>query len=336
MAYARQGNLLRRLENENRRAMRQFEDQHVAATKRRWERAKVELRGTIVDQYRSDFGRSKWNHASAKSRGTFTKIRIASGEVLAGARNGILADTRAFLRDVRREHLLRAAWALDQVTPPGWAPKVEGVRVREAGASGQIRVLTGAEGAAAWENRMNVWFDAFADALYRNIELGSMNESDALDASDEVDLTRAGTPGLDMWNILERILRVQAIRAEAMADADFYYSNREGIETRVWQTMEDGRVCDLCDPLDQLEEGDTDEEPGEVHPLCRCFWRVMPRAWLDFVKQIDPDQAAGLRAAGLAPDAMAIYGDDGKVHAHAWVEYQQWRKDNADNLVGVP
>lgn len=332
LMYPRQGTRFRQAEQAMVIALRERLRARTAELRASWEAAKSSLRGIILDHYDAAHGQGPWEYADARAHGTFGLIRKGVVYRLQAFRWHSMTLVQEALREIGRERLLRRAHALLQTLPPGAEVRVGGRGMREADSvAGALRVLTGAEGRAAWEDRWDAWINAYADSLLHNIMTGALSGSSPSDAAAEVDQTRPGSPALDLWNILERILRTQAELAQKQADDDFFEENSGSLEERTWQTDERTKtgVCELCAPLNGLPESECGgEEPGEVHPFCNCYWRMLPAAWLDFMDGLDPAQAQALRDRGIAPDAMAVY-QDGKVVARAWVDFERWAPSQA-------
>ena len=65
---------------------------------------------------------------------------------------------------------------------------------------------------------------------------------------------------------------------------------------------------------------------GVIVKNCRCFYRVMPKDWIELSKS-DPALAHALDVAEAVPDGMYIRDEQGNIKAAAVVSFSDWTKD---------
>lgn len=74
-------------------------------------------------------------------------------------------------------------------------------------------------------------------------------------------------------NDAERVARDQVLSLSA----DLNHDRMEalGVERATWRTMQDGRVCEICEAREgvsfAMDEGIDGELPGDCHPMDRCY-----------------------------------------------------------------
>lgn len=319
---------LRGMENETVAAMRRDEEIAVEKLHSIWEATKDALRFAVRDEYRRTFRTGNWNGPKARQTGVLIRIEHRAKMLLSNFSHVAFPFIDDVLKHTKRNRKLRLAWMLDQVSPDGIHPMVDGrmMKAREANlTSGAVTAVFGEEARALWKERWGSWLNAYSSALGHNITLGALNESSPDDAAGEVDATRPGSPANDFWEILDRLFRTEVINAQAQASAEFSDENSEMILTEIWQAHADMRVCVDCEANDgqQRDEVEGDEIP--LHPYCRCYWRIVPLAWLDFMRGLDPEQAKALDAKGIAPTMMGITDPEtGKVGGFTTVDFYDW------------
>jgi hypothetical protein len=110
----------------------------------------------------------------------------------------------------------------------------------------------------------------------------------------------------------------------SIADAgdDFAVANQDLLVDRIWTTMEDERVCDVCGAnAGKAEEDATTAIPA--HPVCRCWYREVPRDY----QKLAGDQAVG----GVGPRSMAFRDPDtGDVVGYVTVDFGTWSQTIMD------
>lgn len=327
MTYLRQGPTLARLDQAFRRRMRKTEAVLTDSLFQDWTATRDDLKLAIITEYRRSFGNDRWNLPRAKLLGALYRIERTTREHL----DVFLAHTTkaagAALGRIRHEEALGAAWLLDQTTPPHVKVRIPPHLLREA------QVYTGAEAAVQWTDRWAHWVDAYGATLNRNILLGALNESSVMDAADEVDASRPGSPSVDLFSVLSRIFSSEAIAAGAEAREEIAEANDDIVLAEIWQTLEDARVCDQCDPNDGLERDEVDDDIP-AHPNCRCFWRLVPQQWADLLKE-DPDTAREMDRRGLVPDAMALWDDkEQEMTGAVIVDFDKWQDERMAGISG--
>ena len=105
--------------------------------------------------------------------------------------------------------------------------------------------------------------------------------------------------------------------------------NEDMVAEEIFQTMEDGSVCEDCDSQDGKRIEDVDMTLDHVFGYnCRCFTRIVPSDFAELLRNGDKSerQAAMTRdALGLVPDAMAVSDPDtGRLKAHVIIDFGDW------------
>lgn len=326
----RQSEVLAALEFETRVFMRKMEEDNAKALQLVWDKAKEGLRAAILAEYHKDFGNKPWNLTTARQRGTIIRIERKTKQLMDAFVAGSLEFVKQARQQVWSEEVLRSMWILDQTTPP--KVKVLAPRPRRFTESDRgVSIQTGPMAKITWQDRWASWGDAYHSTLNQNIALGALNESTPMEAADEVEASRPGSPSYTVGDVFDRIMRTLIIEAEVQARDDVKGANEDAVLSEVWQTMEDGRVCAICDSQDGLERSEVTEDMP-AHPICRCFFRLVPKSWAELAASNDPSFARMIDRAGLVPDAMLIMGDDGEPKAAATVSFQKWREGMAQGV----
>jgi hypothetical protein len=229
----------------------------------------------------------------------------------------------AFIKSELNKHYnheyYTAAYLLDVTTPPNVSIKLK-PKMREAA----ITFKAGAGVWAAWNTRLDTWTNAWESALKANILLNAVNGGTADDVAAEIDATRIGTPAVTFWDSINRLFLTTILQTQSEARRDMSDLNGDVIQDEIWQTMEDERVCDECGPLDGLTREEADDEPP-LHPRCRCFWRIMPKQWIDLA---DRELAHAIDVAGGVPDGMYMRDPKtGEIKGATVVTFNRWAED---------
>ena len=331
MTIKRQADVVAQIEARVRVTMRRMEEDAAKRLQLLWDSTAEAMRGVILSEYHRDFRNEPWTLAQAQARGTLLRIEKRTKSIMRTFAASAIDLVRQAKRETWQEEALRAMYMLDITTPKHVAIKAPAPRAfREAG--GILQSMTGAPAKAGWNERFAAWADAYGSQLNLNLKLGSLNQSAPADAADEVAATRPGSPAVSFNQIIDRILRVEVIDAEARAREDVKDANPEVVAVEIWQAMADGRVCPLCESQDgQAREDCTEEIPA--HPLCRCFYRLVPKDWADLMRSGDKDFARKLDSAGLVPDAMVIFDGAGQPAAAITVDFTAWRDGMPQQVV---
>jgi hypothetical protein len=312
MPYPRQETVQKALEAQTRKDMRGMENAALSAFGYKWGEAKGRLKANIIAQH----GGKSWTLAKAKQKGLQSALNRAIDAEIVRFKTEALPVMRDGLKTNYRGELLRQAWMLDVLTPPNVHPKIKiHPHYREA-----VSIYSGRNAALAWNNRFSAWTDAWATVLKTNLSLEIMHSGSATDFSKEVDASKVGSPAFDAWDIFKNIMLTEILSSQSEARVDFSKKNGGMIYDEVWTTMDDERVCEICGPLDGVSMSKVNEfQPA--HPRCRCYRRVVPKAWADLA---DRDLANEMDRRGLVPDAMVIRGENGIIKGAAIVTFDKW------------
>lgn len=330
MAYPRQGTWLRKMNQETLAASRLGEERECERLRAMWNAAKFSMKAHIREEYRKAFPKGAWSLTAARQSGAMVRIQRQVKTTLDLFGHSAAPYMAEAFNSAKRERVMRLAWMLDMTSPKMVRPKVAGQRLKlreaSANASGMVNVYTGAEAEATWLQRFGEWLNAYERTLYTNIELGAINGSTPDDAAQEVEVARPGNRAVDFWDRIDTLFRTTRLAAEAEGAASFMDDNSDMLLEEVWTAQADARVCEDCAALDGDTRAEAEQAGAEppLHPFCRCYYRIVPKAWSEYLRSLDPEQADALSSRGIAPDAMAVRGDDGKVAALVWVEYKDW------------
>lgn len=323
MSYPRQDKVIERLENQNRQALRKIIKSGSSKIQGLWEDSKRLMRAGIREFYRQDFGRSTWNISLAARRGTLHKIDSMIGRVLEDFQHESMTVASRHFKELYRQSVLRGAYILDMVTPDSFKVHLPRNRMFTEAA---IFTYQGPDADTAWKVRWSAWMDAYRSAINSNLRMGALNDSEASDAEDEVNATRAGSPAYETGDALDRIFLTQAISIQTMAHLDLSEANEEmGLE-EIWQTSFSARVCDICDDNKGLTREEADDDIP-AHPNCECYWRLVPANWADLLRSGDADDeklARWMDANGVVPSSMIVRNDDGDPVGRVIVKFEDW------------
>ncbi len=310
-------------------------DKSWAKVERSWRQARTSLRAAIMESYRHFFGNEKWSLVGLKATGAHHFMTHGINGVMDNFKNESLAIAKASLNDLYLHSLLRHAWVIDQTTPPNIKVRIPH-RKTLLEASQSIAYYSGADATAKFKDQWAAWSDAYQSALINNIQLGALNESSMSDAADEVDATTAGSPKSLLIDAYQRMFSFESQFAINDAIESVVNVNEESDVVQIWETRRNLSVCDDCD----ANEGLTEEEVDgwiPLHPNCRCYWRIVPRAWADLLRTGDDNDyatAIDMDSAGLVPNAMALRGPDGQLAGYTTVKFGPWVRDNFHAVAG--
>ena len=315
-----QDKVLAELEKAIRLAMRRLENKSMSGLSNLWKEYSRKLKGELIMEYKSLVPQGRWSLDIAKRSGLLFRMEWIVYRHMADFNALALSFMKSELRKHYEHEYYTAAYMLDVTTPPNIHVKLR-PQMREA----NIRFAAGAGSWTAWHERMSTWTTAWESALRANILLNAVNNGTADDVVSEVDATRIGTPAVTFWDAVSRLFLTTILQTQSEARADMSELNSELIQDEIWQTMEDERVCDECDPLNGLTREETEDEEPPLHPRCRCFYRIMPRQWIDMA---DRELAHAMDVAGVVPDGMYMRDPEtGDIKGVAIVSFNKWADD---------
>jgi len=176
------------------------------------------------------------------------------------------------------------------------------------------------DGSPTYATRLEGWLKAWSASAFGGFALAAASGSDAAGAEAVIDQAKAA--GQDVDTVMNRLIKTQVQVSIADADDDFLKDYGDLLEKRIWTTMDDERVCYIC----RGQEGLTQDEASydiPAHPLCRCWWRSLPR---DFA-----DLAGELKVPGISPRAMAFRDPEtGETSGVIIVSFDGWAKQLTD------
>lgn len=328
MKFKTQAKTLSGMEIETRRAMRALEDKHVVELEKLWAEAKDELEQAIMAEYRRDFGRGPWDVTQANQRGTLSRIHARAGQILKAFHDQAHPFIKQALRDHRDTECLRAAWMLDQVTPPSYKAGVPFRSLHEAGAPDAPGDFP-----TSWSDTLANWLRAYQDALASNLRMEALHGGSLHDAADEVDAARIDN--FDPTYKLRQLLASEIIQAQQDARSEVADANEDMAADEVWLTLEDSSVCEECDSYEGKSLSVIHDEPP-AHFNCRCYTAVVPKPWAKMLAGGNEDERLAARRVdelGLVPQAMVITDANGMPVATVTVSFDDWAAQNAHNIV---
>ena len=319
---------LARMEQQTRIAQRRLEDGYNAMLLKLWKGTLADIRATVLDTYRQDFGRGTWDLVGAQTRGTLSRINDRSAERLLLFKAEATLLIERSLAHIHNQERLRALWMIDQTTPQSFLPKAPPRSVREADNPRDAK--------ATWSVALNAWVDNYQSQLANNLRMEALHEGDAHDAADEPEATRVA--GYDPAYKFSSMFAGESIREEADARRDIFDGNDDVVEEEIWVTMEDGIVCEICAGYDQKPLSEV-EDDIPAHYNCRCYTRFVPKAWADMMRSGNSDERDAAQAmddAGLVKDSMAIRSPKtGDIIARAVISFEDWQAERGQNIAGV-
>lgn len=334
MSYKRQDIAAKQLQHESMKALDALEMRYWNQVQKDWTTTRVDLRSFIVNVYHHFFGNETWDVAHMNGTGCGTIMAKGIHERLQRFKVVSMAHAKFGINDIYKESVLRHCWVLDQTSPPSFKVRIpHKLRLFEASA---VHVWAGPAARTIWTERWGSWVDAYEASLNHNIKLGAINSSSALDAAQEVDATRSGTPSSGLLDSLQRVYSFESVWAMNDAIGVVSEVNEEMEVEEIWQTRDDNDVDEDCADNEGL---DREEADGEIplHPNCRCYWRIVPRSWASMLRDGDEDErdtALAMDSEGIVPNAMAVTDKDGNIAGHLIVSFQKW-KENMGMAVGT-
>ena len=322
----RQGDVVENLEKSVRAAMRKLEKGSIAGLSALWENTSRNLKASLLMEYKRATPHGRWDIERAKATGTLYRME----RIIMRHMEDFKQSARVYIGKELKTHydheFLTSAYILDQVTPPnhhikitpGLTPAHEAV------------IKAGPTAAIMWFQRFDGWASAYESALKQNIMLNAINGGIADSVAADVDATRAGTPAVTFWDAMGRLFLNEILAAQEAARSMMVGLNADAVSEEIWQTSERENVCLDCWPRNgktrtELEAEGEDEDPP-LHPNCACWYRVMPKDWIELSKS-DPVLAHALDVAEAVPDGMYIRDEQGNIKAAAVVSFSDWTKD---------
>lgn len=241
---------LARMEQQTRIAQRRLEDGYNAMLLKLWKSTLADIRATVLDTYRQDFGRGTWDLVGAQTRGTLSRINDRSAERLLLFKAEATLLIERSLAHIHNQERLRALWMIDQTTPQSFLPKAPPRSVREADNPRDAK--------ATWSVALNAWVDNYQSQLANNLRMEALHEGDIHDAADEPEATRVA--GYDPAYKFSSMFAGEAIKEEADARRDIFDGNDDVVEEEIWVTMEDGIVCEICAGYDQKPLSEVEDD----------------------------------------------------------------------------
>jgi hypothetical protein len=303
----------------------------VSAVSDMWVDTKKSLKSAIGYEYQHDFG-GDWNLPHAMMMGTMERINQKTRSILSDFYQESKHYFGMKLKEIYWESVHRHAYQLDVTTPPSFKVKLPlRPSFKEA-----MTVNVGPAAVIDWEQRWATWMDSYSNALQQNMILGAINESTAVDAMDEVDATRVGSPSYDIWDAMNRIIMAEMVSTSSMGAVDVAEANPELDVVEIWKARDWIRVCDDCDANDGAP---ADEADGEIplHPNCNCYYRLVPASWASLLRSGDADDvelARQMDAMGRVPSSMLMRDDEGNLRGALIVSFEKWAADNLISIMG--
>ncbi len=292
-----QAKAIQKLNDEITKALRQDEDGYVDALTGYYDKFLMKTQADLTALYSRIFQGGTLNYQD------YARLQLEDQtmKMIRPALNQLQMETAGqldqSLKDIYWDSYKMNAWALDQTTPPN----VNVSMFKEPNSNpAQDPLLT-----SLIQQQINVPFKSsmFSDRLW-NINLGAAQKIGAMTRNaaingwsvpelsqsirdlvgvpaDEKLATRPNASAAKMR--ADMISRTELMRAVNLAKSDLYDRNSDIIETKVWLTAEDFRVCDDCDEMDGMTEEDLNDQGYDTtmpaHPRCRCTWIPKMVSW---------------------------------------------------------
>lgn len=278
---------------------------------------------------------SVWNAEAARRRiqaRVDGELRAFKGQVVH------VVDTA--MRQAYRHQLMIDHWILDQVTPPNIKVRLKrnpetyhphshpmrriglkpGRRAVEVFYEEPPDEAPAPDGSPTYATRLEAWLKAWSASSFGGLALAAAAGSDPAGAEAAIDQAKAGNQ--DVENVMARLIKTQVQVSIADADDDFLKDYEDLLQKRIWTTMDDERVCPIC----RSQEGLTPEEASydiPAHPLCRCWWRNLPRDYYELAGNIGAD--------GISRRGMAFRDPEtGETAGAIIVSFDGWAKQLTD------
>jgi hypothetical protein len=321
------------------------------------DRVELPARKMILDRWSAvqldlaAFARGVWAQHGAEQGPAFAaaaRARIAahSDAVLKAFRDEAVHILNVAKEQAYRVQTLLDHWILDQMTPASTPVKPKPGRVEGYQPVGRERRQIGrkareahvrahareswfdepAEGTpntdagtpvASHEHLVDGYLKAWQAALIGGLTLSTVQGDTAEDVDARVMATR--TDNRDVGEVFGRLISTEVQITVADADDDFDDEWGTLVTERVWMTMDDERVCPICASQEgRNEETATYDIPA--HPVCRCWWRIVPKPYRDLL----PEDA---RVAG-AGDGSMVFRDPqtGEPAGQVVIEFHRWEQ----------
>lgn len=322
-----QAKALGRMEDETRREMRRMEDSYNSALADLWKRTLKNISDCILRNYQKDFGRERWDIAAAHGKGTLARIQAETAFLVGQFKEQARALISKGLSHIHEEERLRALWMIDQTTPDSFTPKTPFAPAREADNPRDAK--------ASWDAALSTWMETFHTNLNTNLRMEALHEGNINDAAEEAESTRVDN--YDPAYKLKSMFATSAIRTQADARRSVFDNNEEVMEVEIWQTMEDGIVCPICEEYDGKPLSEINDSIP-AHYNCRCYSRFVPVPYSKMLSSGDPlekEMALRMDDAGLINDALAVVSDKtGNLIGRAIVSFDEWKAAKGYNISG--
>jgi hypothetical protein len=287
----------------------------------RWE----DVRGDIASHARGVWGQHAASDSVAYAEGAKVRIAQFMDRQLAAFRHEAVGVLRTAKRQAHDQQYLSACWIIDQVTPPNVKVRPrreihERWRARKLGESWADQPIENAPADEAHpENRVEGWLKAWAYSTLAGLTMAGVQGDEDEDVAARIEAATAD--GQDIGQVLGRLIQSEIQLSINEGDQEAADEFGEYIEDRVWQTMEDERVCDVCEENQGRSIDEVGDEPP-AHPWCRCWLRLIPRSWQGL---------SDSPIAGLAPGSMAFRDPvSGEVVGYVTVEFDTWERTVRD------
>lgn len=322
-----QAKALARMEEETRTEMRRLEDAYNSELAARWQRTLKNISACIMRNYRQDFGREKWDLTAAHAKGTLGRIQTETAFLVGQFKQEAAAFISKSLGHIHQEERLRALWMIDQTTPGSFTPKATFAPAREADNPRDAK--------ATWADALSTWMETYHTNLNTNLRMEALHEGDLASAADEAETTRVDN--FDPAYKLKSMFATSAIRTQADARRAIFDSNEDVMEVEIWQTMEDGIVCPVCEEYDGKPLSEVNDSIP-AHYNCRCYSRFVPVAYSQMLSSGDPaekEMALRMDDAGLIDDALPVISEKtGELIGRAIVRFEDWKAERGYNISG--
>lgn len=364
MPYAHQDNVVERLHVEAKQVMRRkVEDPAQAMFIQQWTQARLDV---------SAFGRGVWAEAGptmdvVKFKQLNVQQRLTDymshrlGDLY---KREALAYIERIMRHAYRTQAMTTLWIMDQVTPPNvevrprrsidaYTPtgrprahahvrrkvsereRLRAKRARESWLDeppeGQSNVDPAGEPQPSYQHWLDAWLKGFGATAVSTAAMGAVSQATPRDFGASLDDLRV--TGRTPEQVLSTMVRGQVNVAIDDAQDDMHDDWDQVLQTRVWLSKGDARVCPICRGLDGLTEEQVaaqhhGAEPGYVHILCRCRWMEVPNDFRALAGDLSNPSADPREMTILDPET-------GQPMATVIVSFPQWEQNVARTPTGL-
>lgn len=304
-----QTEILRRIDEQSRRALRTGEETDVLEMIRLYDSALTDVRMMARDSLSELAGTEE-----GSKRARYLSWKVGREQQLAEQIRRRLEELRRDWTKALRDGLLRTAthqavweaYAIDQATPPSIAVNTRGLTATIPDAV----IATPWEG-AMFSDRIWVLTDDVAREMQQQVAQGALLGEGVDKIVKRLSDLEALDGNLPPKSAIERLVRTEVLKASDRAREMLYAENSDVVTAEIVIVTLDDRTCEICGPIDdellgsddvqeRLDAYDAESRPP-FHPNCRCTTAPKLKSWGD------------LLGLGEAPDDLERFDKEERV-----------------------